>query len=152
VRVEQCEIEFIQRADVCEAIASQLTDVGIKASAKSVEIATFNGAWQDKSTSPLRFVTWRPMFDPYTLLSLVVSKSGFISRYDDPAAQTLIDAAAVEFDSEKRFALYVQLGKVLHDSPAAIYLWNLTSIFGAAKTAPAWTARPDDILLPTKVS
>ena len=141
-----------ERADVCEAIAAQLSDVGIDAAAQPVEKTTFNDAWKDQSTSALRFVTWRPMFDPYTLLSLVVSSSGFLSRYSDPDAQALIDAAASEFNAEKRAALYVQLGQVLHDSPAAIYLWNLTSLYGVAKDAPAFTPRPDDIVLPTKVS
>ena len=149
----QTTIEYAtsERADVCEAIAAQLTDVGIKTDAKSVEIATFNGTWQDKSTSPLRYVSWRPMFDPYTLLSLVVSAKGFLTRYSNPTAQPLIDQAAAEFDPAKRAALYVQLGQILHDDPAAIYLWNLTSIYGDAKTAPVWTPRPDDILLPTRV-
>ena len=34
------------------------------------------------------------MYDPFTLLNLVVSNTGFLSRYDDPEAQALIDAGA----------------------------------------------------------
>jgi hypothetical protein len=37
---------------------------------------------------------------------------------------------------------------VLHDSPAGIYLWSLTSFYGLDRDAPAWTPRPDDWILP----
>lgn len=144
------EYASTERADLAEAVAAQLSDAGVKTTAKAVETTTFNNTWTDKTVAPLRYVTWRPMFDPFTLLMLMVSKSGYLSRYSDDNAQKLIDAAASETDPAKRAALYVQLGQVLHDDPAAIYLWSLTSIYGTAKSAPAWTPRPDDILLPTK--
>ena len=96
----------------------------------------------------MRYLTWRPLYDPYTLLSLVVSNTGFLSRYDNPDAQALIDAGAVEPDPEVRDGIYQQLGRVLHDAPAAIYLWSLTSFYGVGRDAPAWTPRPDDWILP----
>lgn len=139
----------LERSDVVEAIAAQLTDVGVKTTAERVEVATFNQQWKDPSAAPLRYVTWRPMFDPYTLLSLIVSNQGFLSRHDNPNAQALIDAAAVESDPAKRAADYQQLGKVLFDEPAAIYLWSLTSLYGVAASTPPWTARPDDYIIPT---
>jgi hypothetical protein len=37
---------------------------------------------------------------------------------------------------------------VLHDSPAGIYLWSLTSFYGLDRDAPAWTPRADDWILP----
>lgn len=141
-----------ERAELAEAIASQLSDVGIKTTAKAVETTTFNSTWKDPTAAPLRYATWRPMFDPFTLLSLVVSKWGYLSRYDNSAVQALLDAAAAETDPAKRANLYVQLSQALRDDPAAIYLWSLTSLYGAAKSAPAWTPRPDDILLPMKQS
>ena len=99
----------------------------------------------------MRLLTWRPLNDPFTLLNLVVSNSGYLSRYDDPNAQALIDAAAIEVDPEARNAVYRELGRVLHDSPAAIYLWNLTSFYGVSRDLPAWTPRPDDWILPLVV-
>ncbi len=141
-----------ERSDLVEAIAAQLSDVGIKTTARAVEIATFNGSWKDQKTSPLRWATWRPMFDPFTFLNLIVNKDGYLSRFRDDNVQALIDAAAIEPDIAKRTALYVQLNQKLHDSPAAIYLWSQVSIYGIAKNAPAWTTRPDDIVLPTRQS
>lgn len=139
------------QVDPVEAIAGQLAAVGINAEVEPVELATFNATWTDPEAAPLRVLTWRPLIDPFTLLSLVVSNTGFLSRYDNPDAQVLIDAAAVEPDPDARNETYRQLGRVLHDSPAAIYLWNLTSFYGMARNAPPWTPRADDWILPLAV-
>ncbi|CAA9570587.1 MAG: hypothetical protein AVDCRST_MAG19-2737, partial [uncultured Thermomicrobiales bacterium] len=138
-----------ERADVVTAIAGMLEAVGVRAEVRSVEKATFNGTWTDPSVAPLRFVTWRPLFDPYTLLDLLISRSGYLSRHDNPTAQPLIDDAAVETDPAARAELYRQLGRVLHDEPAAIYLYGLTARYGLAGDAPAWTPRSDDYIIPT---
>ncbi|MDQ2654003.1 MAG: hypothetical protein M3Z20_13295, partial [Chloroflexota bacterium] len=141
-------ISTLDRIDLGQAIAGQLAQVGIQTELQTVEIATFNGQWKDPEAAPLRLVSWRPMIDPYTLLSLMVSNSGYLSRYNDLEAQKLIDAAAVEPDAARREDLYVQLGDVLFESPAGIYLWNRTAFYGSAADAPVWTPRPDEWLLP----
>jgi peptide/nickel transport system substrate-binding protein len=138
-----------EREDLVAAIAGQLAEVGIDAVLEPTETATFNATWTDPEAAPLRFVTWRPMFDPYTLLSLLVSAEGFLSRYDNPNAQKLIEAAAAETDDKVRADLYRQLGRTLRDEPAAIYLWRLTSFYGTAPDLAAWTPRPDDYIIPT---
>ena len=136
------------RADLAAAIAGQLSAAGIDIELEPVETATFNATWQDPEAAPLRLLTWRPLYDPYTLLSLVISNTGFLSRYDDPEAQALIEAGATEPQPEERDRIYRELGKVLHDSPAGIYLWSLTSFYGLDPDAPEWTPRPDDWILP----
>jgi peptide/nickel transport system substrate-binding protein len=141
-------ISTLDRIDLGQAIAGQLAAVGIQTDLQTVEIATFNGQWKDPEAAPLRLVSWRPVIDPYTLLSLIVSGSGYLSRYNDPDAQKLIDAAAIEPDATRRGKLYQQLGDVLFASPAGIYLWNRTAFYGSAADAPAWTPRPDEWLLP----
>lgn len=138
-----------ERADLAEAIAGQLGEVGIKVTTQPTEDAAFNATWKDANAAPLRMVTWRPLFDPYTLLSLVVSNQGFLSRYNSETVQPLIDAFAVEPDVTKRAQVAAQLGKALFDDPAAIYLFDITSIFGVAENAPAWTTRADDYIIAT---
>jgi peptide/nickel transport system substrate-binding protein len=137
-----------EREDLAAAIAGQLEAAGIDVELEPMETATFNATWQDPEAAPLRLLSWRPLFDPYTLLSLVISNSGFLSRYDNAEAQALIEAGAIETDPEERERIYRQLGMVLHESPAGIYLWSLTSFYGVDRDAPAWTPRPDDWILP----
>jgi peptide/nickel transport system substrate-binding protein len=138
-----------ERADVVEAIAGQLGEVGIKVKTQAQEYAVFNGGWKDPKAAPLRYATWRPLFDPYTLLSLVVSNQGYLSRYDSPTVQPLFDAFATEIDVAKRADVAKQLGKALFDDPAAIYLTDLTSIYGVAAGVLAWTPRSDDYIIAT---
>ncbi|MFL5761346.1 MAG: ABC transporter substrate-binding protein [Thermomicrobiales bacterium] len=146
----QIEHTVDEGIDVIEAIVGQLGAVGIKAERQPRDKAAFNQSWKDPKAAPLRFVTWRPLFDPYTLLSLVISNQGFLSRYSSDTAQPLIDAGAVEPDPAKRAQTYQQLAKVLQDDPAAIYLYNLTALYGTAKGVPEWTQRPDDYIIPAK--
>jgi peptide/nickel transport system substrate-binding protein len=140
-----------ERDDLVAAVAGQLGAAGIDVELEPVETATFNASWQDPEAAPLRLLTWRPLFDPYTLLSLVISNTGFLSRYDNTEAQALIDAGAIEPDPEERNRIYRELGVVLQDSPAGIYLWSLTSFYGLERDAPSWTPRADDWILPLVV-
>ncbi len=137
-----------EREEIATAIAGMLAEVGVEVELRPTEKATFNATWADPAAPPLRFATWRPLFDPYTLLSLVVSDQGFLSRHANPAVQALIDAAASETDEARRAELYRQLGVVLRDEPAAIYLYSLTERYGVAADAPAWTPRADDYIIP----
>lgn len=134
---------------IVEAVAAQLGEVGIDVELRPREKATFNENWANPEAPPLRYASWRPMFDPHTLISLVISNEGFLSRYESAEAQPLIEASAVEPDPAERARIYRQLGAVLHDDPAAIYLVDLTAIYGAAADLPAWSPRPDDYIIPT---
>ncbi|MER3438201.1 MAG: hypothetical protein C4346_11775 [Chloroflexota bacterium] len=138
-----------EHKDVVEAIAGQLGEVGIKVTVQKQELANFNATWKDPQAAPLRMVTWRPLFDPYTLLNLLVSNQGFLSRHDNPRIQALFDAFATEPDAEKRAQVARQLGAALRDEPAAVYLYSLTGLYGLAATVPGWTPRPDEYIIPT---
>lgn len=139
-----------EREDIVTAIAGQLGEIGIRVEVQAVEPATFNGTWADPTVAPLRFVTWRPLFDPFTLLSLVFSNAGPLSRHDNPNVQRLIDAGAGETDEAARAEIYRELGRVLHEEPAAIYLYDLTALYGIDDAvAAAWTPRPDDYIIAT---
>lgn len=134
---------------VPEAVIGMLAEVGIDVTLKLVETATFNATW--KEGAPLRYFTWRPVNDPYTLLNLVFSSEGYLSRFSSRSIQELIDAAAVETDPDARASLYRDLGAALQEDPAAIYLNSLVSLSGVAMSVPAWTSRVDDYTLPMVV-
>ncbi|MBX3072113.1 MAG: ABC transporter substrate-binding protein [Thermomicrobiales bacterium] len=142
-----------ERSDIVEAVAAMLSDVGIRTTVNRLELALFNSGdyWlgTDPAASPLRFATWRPLFDPHTLLSLVVSNAGFLSRHDNPRVQELIDAFAAEADPDARAQIGLDLGVALFEEPAAIYLYSLTSSTGQRAGVPEWSPRPDDYLIAT---
>ncbi len=147
------DVSSSERLDIAQAIVGQLGEVGIEVELTQKELAVFNapdqwsGAAED--ASDLRFISWRPLFDPYTLLSLMFSNTGFLSRFDDPTVQELFDAFASEADPETRASIGQELGKEMHDNPAAIYLYDLTAIYGVAESAPPWSPRADEYLIAT---
>nr|MBA3337229.1 hypothetical protein [Chloroflexia bacterium] len=98
----------------------------------------------------LRFATWRPLFDPYTLLSLLVADEGFLSRHANPETQRLIELAAAESDAGDREAFYRDLGVLLHEQPAAVYLYNLTALYGVTADVAGWVPRADGYVIPTQ--
>jgi ABC-type transport system substrate-binding protein len=77
------------------------------------------------------------------------SNTGFLSRFDDPTIQELIDAFSTESDPDKRAAIGRELGKEMHDNPAAIYLYDLTAIYGVANGTPPWSPRADEYVIAT---
>ncbi len=141
------DITTAGRQDVAQAIAAQLADVGIRTKIRALEYTEFNATFK-KGTAPLRMLTWSGLFDPQTLLSLMFAKNGYLSRYTNADADKLIAAASVETDSAARLALYKHLGKVMFDDPAAIYLWNMTALYGVSERAKAWHPRGDEYVLP----
>ena len=44
--------------------------------------------------SELRLVTWSPLYEPHSLLSLVFASDGALSRYSNDDVDALIDAVA----------------------------------------------------------
>nr|MBA2246763.1 ABC transporter substrate-binding protein [Chloroflexia bacterium] len=137
------------RADVAEAIAAQLGEVGLRVRIEATDLATFNETWADSSRPPLRLATWSPLYDPHTLLSLVFESGGFLSRYGNPEADRLIGDAAVEADPAARAELYRELSRVMYDDPPALFLWNLASAYGVSPEAMAWTPRGDEYVIAT---
>ncbi|MGI8482787.1 MAG: ABC transporter substrate-binding protein [Thermomicrobiales bacterium] len=141
-----------ERTVVVEAIAAQLGEVGINVTIEQSELAAFNQAWPDPKAAPLRYATWRPMYDPHSLLSLMFLSTGFLSRYKNPKADELILAAAKEADPAQREAIYQELGRLFQSDPAAVYLWNVTSTYGVASEASNWQPRGDDYVIATTPS
>lgn len=148
LRVE-LEMTSTSRADIAEAIAAQLGEIGIEVSIVTSDDATFNAGWGDAARPALRMSTWVPLYDPHTLLSLVFDSEGFLSRYKNPEVDALIQRGASQADPGERDAIYRELGRVMHADAPAIFLWNLTSAYGVAPSVSAWQPRGDEYVIPT---
>jgi peptide/nickel transport system substrate-binding protein len=148
----QLEVTSAARVDVAEAIIDQLGEVGIKVELVSSDLATFNAGWTDPERPALRMVTWSPLFEPYTFLSFIFVTGGFLSRYSNGEVDAAFAAASAEADPEARAEHLQEVGRFLHEDPAAIYLWNLVTSYGIGKDAEAWTPRGDEYVIATSVS
>ncbi len=146
------EVSQAPRLIYAEAIASDLEAIGIDVEIVVAEGGTFNAGWNDPEAPPLRYASWRPMYDPHTFLRLVISSAGFLSRYSNPDADALIEEAASEPETETRNALYQELGRVLQEEPAAIYLWNAVTRYGVEPDLADWEPRGDDYIVLTEAA
>lgn len=148
----ELEMTSTSRADVAEAIAAQLRDIGVELGIVTSDDATFNAGWADATRPALRMSTWVPLYDPHTLLSLVYASEGFLSRYGNSEVDRLVERGASVNDQKNRDATYQELGRVLHDDAPAIFLWNMISAYGVAEDASSWRPRGDEYVIPTVVS
>lgn len=146
----RAQITATSRTDVLEAVTAQLAEVGIKVEIETAELAAFNEDWPNPEAPALRYASWRPMYDPFTFVNLLINSKGFLSRYNNPAADELVTSASVEADVDSRRGIYHELGKELQESPAAIYLWNLVTTVGVASDLDGWAPRGDDYILPLR--
>lgn len=137
------------RKDVVEVIAQGLSDVGFDVEVVSTDLAAFNASWTDPNAPALRLVSWSPLFEPHTLLSLVFASDGFLSRYSNPEVDTLIEAAASEADPTKRRATYEQLNEVMHEDAPVVFLWNLTATYAVEGAGEAWRPAGNEQIVPT---
>jgi ABC-type transport system substrate-binding protein len=80
----------------------------------------------------------------------VIASDGFLSRYNNAEVDDLIARAGAEPDVEARNALYRELGRLLQDDPAAIYLWNPVTRYAINDRLAGWQPRGDDYILLTE--
>ncbi len=143
---------------VAEAIAAQLGEVGIRTTVDVLDQATFNEGWQDEQTNDvpkrtyLRLVTWRPVFDPQSLFNLMFTTTGFLSRFSDTDLDAMITSAGTDNDPASRAERFREIGQVMHDTPPAIFLWNVTALYGVSTGLTGWQPRPDEYILPVTAS
>lgn len=142
----QLEVSSDASLPVCEAIIGQWAEVGIRTELVLSDYGTFNANWNNPESPALRMASWSPLFDPSTLLNLVWQSDGVLSRYSNPEADELIATGGSVFGEEREQA-YRELGAVLHEDAAAVFLWNLAHVAAVSKDATAWTPRPDQWLL-----
>lgn len=144
----QLEITQSARKDIAEAVAANLTEVGFEVEIVASDITTFNAGWADPERPVLRMVTWSPLYEPHTLLSLVFASEGYLSRYRGEEVDDLIAQAASEADPDVRGDLYEKLNKVMHDDAPVIFLWNLTATYAVSGPGETWAPRGNEQVLP----
>lgn len=142
----QLEVASDASLAVCEALVGQWAEVGINAELVVSDLGTFNASWTDAEAPVLRMASWSPMFDPATLLNLVWDSEGILSRTQIDAVDELIAAGGERF-GEERVQTYQDLGAVMQDEAAAVFLWNLMHVAAVSASAENWTPRPDQWIM-----
>ena len=142
------EITQSARQDIAEVIASNLANVGFEVEVVASDLATFNAGWSEPEKPVLRLASWSPLYEPHTLLSLVFTSDGFLSRYSNDEVDELFAQSATEADQDVRREIFEQINTVMYDDPPVIFLWNTTATYAVDGPGEAWTPRGSEQILP----
>lgn len=133
-------------------VAAALDEIGVSTTVRQVEPAVFNANWTTGETSDIYVANWGAAGDPQQYLEMLVTSDGFLSRYANPELDELIAASAVTLDPEARDALLRRVQQVLHEDPAAIYLWSTADVYGLNPHVRGWRPHFTERLIISGVS
>ncbi len=98
-----------------EAVASQLQEIGIRSSVRSMERATFLSSWREKKLKGLLIGATGAAGNAAARLEPFVTKNGIYAYGSDPELEGMFQAQAKELDRKKRETLLHQLQKAVLD-------------------------------------
>jgi peptide/nickel transport system substrate-binding protein len=135
--------------DTAEAIASMLTNAGIRTTVTVGEGAQLSDKWRTKGapkTGDMYFTSWgNGSLDPFDIFTPThkTNDRGNSAGYSNPALDGLLDAAAVELDVEKRRAMYREAELMINADQPYVYLWVPKDIYGVSKRVTGWQPSAD---------
>lgn len=135
--------------DTAEAIASMLTNAGIRTTVMVGEGAQLSDKWRTKGapkTGDMYFTSWgNGSLDPFDIFTPThkTNDRGNSAGYANPELDAILDAAAVELDVEKRRAMYRDAEMMINADQPYVYLWVPKDIYGVSKRVTGWQPSAD---------
>ena len=138
---------FAKDAQVAEAVAHQLGEVGLDASVNVMEYTAWLKAYRTAGEGfqiPANSATSQRQFTAY-----------FDSRakafgwwgYDNPEVNGLIDRARRTPKREDRAKIYAQLSRIIRDDAPWIFLYNEQLVYGVRDRVRDWVPRGDELIM-----
>ena len=140
---------FSVNMDICtcdnstiyEAVVGMLANVGVQVTLKPAELSQFNDAWGKGDTNPMRGARLGFPVDPNTELYLWLYSKGYLSRYNDPAVDALINQQAglpADDYGPARVSILRQIAVLAQQDPPAIFLVGQGSLYGTVGSGLTW--------------
>jgi peptide/nickel transport system substrate-binding protein len=120
----------VSYANVQEAIADYLRQVGIKTNLRSLERAAFFASYTDKKFKNLAYTASGAFGNAATRLETFVIKGGAYVYGSYPDIDGLFRDQAAELDRKKREGLLQRIQQLMHEKAMYIPLWELAFING----------------------
>ena len=133
--------------EVCQVIADQLSQAGIKTELVSQEFIVFWGQEGVNGGKLPFYYVGRPAIDADTLYDQYF-RSGVTKRleYKNPEFDRLMDQQQQTGDMKKRIALMQEAGRILMEDAPMIPLYTLAEIYGVANNV-IWKPKPGERVL-----
>jgi peptide/nickel transport system substrate-binding protein len=147
---------YMKDKEVAEAFVQQLSKVGIRAKGNLTDSTVLTTKDNAKELDGLVFASWGNwIFDADNMLYARFSietrdttnnaKGVSSINYGNTQFNDLITQARYTIDSEKRNALYAQAQKTMFDDSPALFMYNLTDIYGVDNWVK-WEPRFDEMV------
>jgi len=135
--------------DMAEAIASLLTNAGIRTQVSIGEGAMLTPKWRTEGapkSGDMYLSSWgNGSLDPYDIF-VPTHRShdrGNSAGYANPELDALLDAAGIEVDRERRAAMYQEAEAMVNADLPYVYLWVPQDIYGVSARLSGWSPSPD---------
>jgi peptide/nickel transport system substrate-binding protein len=147
---------YVKDAEVAQAIAEELTKVGIKCTPKLVdptELTRLNDAKQEYGLDFASWGNWMfdadntfyPLFHSSAAKLCNAGKGCSSESWVNPDFDKVVEAARYELDPDKRQVLYNQAQQILYTQAPALYMYQLHDIYGT-NSQLSWQVRPDEMI------
>jgi peptide/nickel transport system substrate-binding protein len=131
--------------EIAEAIAGQLSKVGIRTTVKSYEWGVFTKRIFSHKASPMALIGWGDAnFDPESHNRLTLKTGSTWSQGKDPKLDALIDKIATEMNPTVRKKLIFQEQDYLRQTYPVAYLVRMGVIAGVSHKLDWWKLRADE--------
>ena len=130
--------------DISQAIAAQLSRLGIKVNVVVNEWGTHLDKIKNRNTGELFFLGWGPaLHGQGTTQPLFKADQTYSSYGNNPVIDDKVARAATIMDPKARAAAYAELQKLIHEEAPWVFLWQQHDLYGVASQVE-WTPRADE--------
>jgi len=132
--------------EIAEALAGQLSALGVKVDTKEQEWTSYINATGQKALVPMYMLGWgNDSYDADNTLTSLFASDARLSTYANPQLDKLLVDARYEVDPVKRQALYRKALTIIHDEAPWIFLFQYEDLYAATKRLE-WQARGDELI------
>lgn len=139
---------WLKDRELIEAIAAQLSDVGLQVDVQIHEWSNYlDLLFAQENQPPMIFVANdNPLLDADRTFSGYYSCNGRVSSYCNDRVTELIEEGRTETDADKRLKMYHEVVELSREDAAFLFLVNLENIYGLSKRLQ-WEPRLDGRIL-----
>lgn len=132
--------------EIAEAIAGQISAVGVKVETKEQEWTTYITQADQGVLTPMFELGWgQDSYDADNTLSSLLATGAPLSTYSNPQLDKLLDDARYELDPAKRQAMYWKALAIVKDEAPWLFLFQYEDVYATTKRLQ-WHARGDEAI------
>ena len=122
---------YLKGLEISQAVADQLTDVGIETEIATYTRTVFVGKWRKTDLNPM-FIDfgWPAQLNPFQMPDITMNN---IKTFDDPATLAALAEAKTKLTIEDQDAGLRKLNKLFWENCPVLWMFQGTTIWGSSK-------------------